>query len=211
MPTSDNIYTALNDELKSFEHRKDVDVVRLIAIANARAQVDQAISLASIADSLDQLVEALRRPMTPDQKRRAEAAQQAQIDALTGNNPRGIASEHDVEVGDLVSPFGGPGEVQQEVTEVGIDQGQLWLKLDGAPVKVWASQFVVVERATPSGPVPAAIPTPAELKAFDDGVNSFDDLDEDFATDTGDADEQQADALAKLREKQGKSKPKGKR
>lgn len=196
MSNNENIYDDWRRTLDGLGLQADDRSQQKARVVAARAQVDQAISLATIADSLDQLVAHLTgRP----------------ADALTIEvnepqpQPQGIQSEHDVEVGDLVVPVSiddvnhGSGEV----TEVGSDQGQAWIKLDGEQEKYWAKLFVVVERAAPEAVAVAKVEEQINAESVD--IDS-DDFDDDFAAEVSAADEQQADALTALRARQGKGK-----
>lgn len=194
MTNNENIYDEWSRTLDGLGLQADDRSQQKARVVTARAQVDQAISLATIADSLDQLVAifgAGRRPRVTLQPDPHEAEPE----------PRGIQSEHDVEVGDMVAAI--DGGLPLEVSEVGIDQGDLWLKLEDIPGKVWASRYVVVERSElPDLQVIAPEPVVADAEPTDD-------LDDDFASEATDADEQQADALAALRARQGKGKKGG--
>lgn len=190
MTNNENIYDDWRSALDGLGLQYDGSSQQKARVVAARAQVDQAISLATIADSVDQLV-AHFTARQPD----------ALVETAPEPEPQGIQSEHDVEVGDMVAAI--DGGLPLEVSEVGIDQGDLWLKLEDAPDKVWASRYVVVEHA--ELPEPQVI-APEPVVAGDE---PSDDIDDDFAIEATDADEQQADALAALRARQGKGKKGG--
>lgn len=187
MSTEENIYDQWHSRLDGVGTMSDAAAAQKTRLVAARAQIDQAISLATIADSLDALVAHVTGRVTPEEG----------VD-MSGAVAEGIQSEHDVEVGDMVVELDAFDPDQREVTEVGIDQGQVWLKLDGSADKVWGERFEVIERGVE-----------LEQREGPEVVNDVDDsIDDDFATDAGDADVQQADALATLRARQAK---KGKR
>lgn len=195
MNNNENIYDDWRRTLDGLGLQADDRSQQKARVVAARAQVDQAISLATIADSLDQLVAHFtgRQPDAP-------------VEAAPEPEPQGIQSEHDVEIGDLVVPvsINDDAPTPAEVTEVGSDQGEAWVKLDGEQPKFWAKLFTVVEHADlPEPQVIAPEPVVAGGEPSDDLDDDFGDSD--FAGKT-DADEQQADALAALRARQGKGK-----
>lgn len=189
MNNNENIYDDWRRTLDGLGLQTDDRSQQKARVVAARAQVDQAISLATIADSLDQLVAHFTGRPTD-----------VPVGEMPEPDPQGIQSEHDVQVGDMVAAIS--GGMPLEVSEVGIDQGDLWLKLEDAPGKVWASQYVVVEHGADAEPEPlgADVLTPEMAQAVPD------DIDDDFASEPTDTDEQQADALAALRARQGKGK-----
>lgn len=196
MTNNENIYDDWRRTLDGLGLQYDGSSQQKARVVAARAQVDQAISLATIADSLDQLVAHFtgRQPDAP-------------VETAPEPEPQGIQSEHDVEVGDMVAAI--DGGLPREVVEVGIDQGEVWIKLAGEQPKFWAKLFAVVERATDAEPGTVNAPeaavadmTPADAEP--------DDIDDDFGTEaTIRIDSVQADALAALRARQGKGKKGG--
>lgn len=193
MTNDENIYDEWRRTLDGLGTQADDRSQQKARVVAARAQVDQAISLATIADSLDQLVAIFGAGRMPRAMLQPDPQE-------VETEPQGIQSEHDVEVGDMVAAIA--GGMPLEVSEVGTDQGNVWIKVGELPVKYWASQYVVSQRAADR-----FVPDVRASEAA--ATEPSDDLDDDFAAASSDADEQQADALAALRARQGKGKKGG--
>lgn len=164
-----------------------------IAVVAAEASIDQAVSLALIADALERLADRLAGARPIDTEGAAEESE----------------APHEWQIGDVVCFYELPLN-EGLIDELGFSEGDVWAYVlwgDGTAGRVWVDELLFVrhESAADDGPVEPAtevvvsgqgISTPIELTATEDP-------DADFAVepDTETADVVVDDAFAKLHAK----------